>query len=112
MAISRLFSHKAFQASLQLLTGEQKLLDEPPPRDFRTVQEGDDDKRRVSMVYYTVPKGWCHGGGISFDDGEDFSAMRDRLLIWKSSKMFRHEVWRGNEDMPFASCIELHLVAL
>ncbi len=38
-------------------------------------------------------------------------AVRDRLVIWKSdTAMHRQEAWKGSDDMPIASCIELHLI--
>ena len=112
MASMRTFSRSSWLASVKLLTGNDQVVDEPAPRSFRTVLNGDDDARKLSMVYFAVPAGWTCGGGLTFrdDSRETVEARRDRLVIWKSDLAYRQDTWRGSDEMPLASCIELHLV--
>jgi hypothetical protein len=82
--------------------------------------DGQKDRRKISLCYYLVPENWSHGGDMVFQqkttsDGENTEvhvpAVRDRLVIWKSdTAMHRQEPWKGTDDMPLASCIELHLI--
>ena len=112
MAILRTFDRKAFQASLNLLTGSEEVPETNKP--FATVVSNpNEDKRRISLQYFMVPESWdpsC-GGHISFGCDSVASAKRDRLVIWKSdSTSIRKEVWKGNDDINLASCLELHLL--
>jgi hypothetical protein len=82
--------------------------------------DGKKDRRKISLCYYLVPENWSHGGDMMFQqkaavDGETTEvhvpAVRDRLVIWKSdTALHRQEAWKGSDDMPIASCIELHLI--
>jgi hypothetical protein len=83
--------------------------------------DGQEDRRKISLCYYLVPENWSHGGDMVFQqknaDGDDKTtevhvpAVRDRLVIWKSdTALHRQEPWKGSDDMPLASCIELHLI--
>ena len=112
MATLRTFDRKAFQASLNLLTGGEEVPETNQP--FATiVSNPHDDKRRISLQYFILPEPWdisC-GGNISFGYDTVASAKRDRLVIWKSdSTLVRKDVWKGNNDINLASCLELHLV--
>jgi hypothetical protein len=113
MATMRTFSRNSWLASLRLLTGSDKDDDnEQTLKPFRTVINDDADARRISMAYYAVPAGWEFGGGLTFGDNpeETLATKRDRLVVWKSDLPFRQQAWKGSKAMPFASCIELHLV--
>jgi hypothetical protein len=82
--------------------------------------DGQKDRRKISLCYYLVPEKWSHGGDMVFQqkaagDGETTEvhvpAVQDRLVVWKSdTALHRQEAWRGSDDMPIASCIELHLI--
>jgi hypothetical protein len=82
--------------------------------------DGQKDRRKISLCYYLVPENWSHGGDMVFqqkaaNDGETTEvhvpALRDRLVVWKSdTALHRQEPWNGSDDMPLASCIELHLI--
>jgi len=113
MATMRTFDRKALQASIQLLTdGEQ--VEELPPRSFGIVASEENDQRRLSMRYYLVPSEWTEacGGGLTFQDtNESIEAVRDRLVLWRSSTaVYREEAWKGSDRLTTASCIELHLL--
>ncbi len=108
----RLFDRKAFQASLELLTGSDQIPETTKP--FTTVvADINEDKRRLSLQYYMVPSTWDEGcgGGLTFENGGSVTAKRDRLVIWRSDKCsLRKEIWKGNDEVPIGSCIEVHLV--
>jgi hypothetical protein len=81
--------------------------------------DGQADRRKISLCYYLVPENWSHGGDMVFQqkNADDKTtevivpAVRDRLVIWKSdTALHRQEPWEGSDDMPLASCIELHLI--
>jgi len=112
MANLRTFDRKAFQASLELLTGSDDVPETTKP--FSTVvADPYEDKRRLSLRYYLVPDSWSEdcGGGLRFEKSGPVAAKRDRLVIWKSdSSSMRNEMWKGNDDIQLASCLELHLV--
>ena len=82
--------------------------------------DGQKDRRKISLCYYLVPENWSHGGDMVFQqkvagDGETTEvhapALWDRLVVWKSdTALHRQEPWKGSDDMPIASCIELHLI--
>lgn len=112
MATLRAFDRKAFQASLNLLTGSDKVPKISKP--FETiVTDSSEDKRRLSLQYFLVPENWdgsC-GGSLSFESGETVMGKRDRMVLWKSdSTRMRKDPWEGNNNASFASCLELHLV--
>jgi len=113
MATLRTFDRKAFQASLNLLTGSEEV-PETTNKPFATVVSNpNEDKRRISLQYFIVPEPWdpsC-GGNISFGCDAVAPAKRDRLVIWKSdSTSIRKDAWKGNDDINLASCLELHLI--
>jgi hypothetical protein len=115
MANMRTFDRKALLASLALLTGQNDVETMEVSRPFATiVQDERSDLRRLSLFYYLVSSDWetTAGGGITFEKtGENVHAKRDRLVILKSdTTAVRQEFWKGREDLPYASCIELHLV--
>lgn len=118
MATLRTFDRKAFKASLALLTGSEEIPEETTTskKPFRTiVTDAKEDKRRLTLQYYLVPGSWDEtcGGGLSFESGGGVmvQAKRDRLVVWKSdTSAFRKEVWKGTDEMPVGSCLELHLV--
>jgi hypothetical protein len=134
MASMRTFDRKARQAAQVLLTGSTGSTDNDDADNGdndsdndettpfgRTVTgdiDGQPDRRKISLCYYLVPDHWSHGGDMVFQqsnngDGNEVRvpAVRDRLVIWKSdTTMHRQEPWKGSDDMPLASCIELHLI--
>jgi len=126
MAEMRTFDRKALQASIALLSGDEKEM-ATPERPFRGSNENPkDENRRVSLRYYLVPDGWSEcGGDLTFIQPQvrqgaevtpttttTIHAKRDRLVLWKSSEvMYRPEPWAGSDTLPpKASCIELHLL--
>jgi hypothetical protein len=121
MASMRTFDRQAWKAAQVLLNDDD---DSSVARPFgKTVTDdidGQKDRRKISLCYYLVPENWSHGGDMVFQDksagdGETTEvrvpAVRDRLVIWKSdTAMHRQEPWKGSDDMPMASCVELHLI--
>lgn len=124
IASMRTFDRKALAASLALLTGESNIteaVNASAQRPFGTiVNDVETDLRRLSLVYYLVDAAWDAavsggsdgGGGMSFQSSEEIvHPKRDRLVLFQSNScIFQKQVWRGREDAPFASCIELHLL--
>lgn len=125
MATMRTFDRKAQLASWKLLTGESPAnwndqnITAISPRSFeKTVVDGNVDKRRISVRYYLVDDEWDEscGGGLTFvaktsGQHQAIAAKRDRLVVWQSdSCMVRQEIWKGNDQLNYGSCIELHLL--
>jgi hypothetical protein len=112
MAILRTFDRKAFQASLSLLAGSEDIPEANKP--FATVvSDLQEDRRRISLQYFIVPEAWNQscGGSISWECGDMTFAKRDRLVIWRSdTTSLRKDMWKGKDDIPLASCLELHLL--
>lgn len=112
MATLKMFDRKAFQASLKLLTGSDQLPETTMP--FTVIVPNKDiDKRRLTLQYFMVPSSWdeTHGGGVTFESSKSATAKRDRLVVWKSdSCSLRKELWKGTDELPLASYLELHLV--
>lgn len=134
MAAMRTFDRKALEASLELVvastndgspeytraTEVETIIDKADDSSgtFETlVTDPNTDLRRLSLCYYLVPAEWNEedGGGLSFlsDEGQvtNVAAQRDRLVIWKSDQTrVRKNPWKGQNDYPLGSCIELDLV--
>jgi len=117
MANLRTFDRKSYKASLALLTGNEDDTAVSTDAPFASVvpaNELDKDGRRLSLVYYPVPASWDgnSGGGLEFESGGEVEAKRDRLVLWRSdTTLFRKRPWLGTDDVPIASCLELHLVS-
>lgn len=108
MGIMRTFDRKAFLASLNLLTGNEKSSESQRP--LEPVVTDDSDLRVLSMRYYLVPSEWQFGGSLEFPEEVTVDACRDRLVIFKSDLPYRSLTWKGDNDNLRASCMELHLV--
>lgn len=99
--------------------------------DDATAKKPQEDLKKVSICYFAVPTSWddsC-GGGLTFsnnnnnsvhdddyddnngDSGHRVEAKRDRMVLWKSdTTRYRREPFRGRDDVPLASWLELHLI--
>lgn len=113
----RTFDRQARQAAKKLLTGDAASEGSEQERSFaKVVEDREEDLRRLSLCYFTVPNSWADedGAGLSFqkEDGiAHVAAKMDRLVIWRSSDIpMRQEPWNGSEAIPIASSLELHLV--
>jgi len=119
MASLRTFDRKARFSSLKLLTGNTD--DDNSIRPFAHVVDGEieNDRRKVTILYFMVPDGWTAecGGGLTIkkNNGENdevfIEAKKDRILIFRSDvSLHRMEGWVGSEENGVGSCVVMHLV--
>uniref|UniRef100_A0A7S3PYD2 Prolyl 4-hydroxylase alpha subunit domain-containing protein n=1 Tax=Chaetoceros debilis TaxID=122233 RepID=A0A7S3PYD2_9STRA len=132
MAGVRFFDRKARMSSLALLLGKtaEELEESHDNSDLNKkefgfvvsedgkIDDGKNDLRRLSVLYFTTPDGWDEecGGGITFEkDGKEVSvaAKNDRLVLFSSDKCsHRMEPWVGanREGGESGSVVITHLV--
>jgi hypothetical protein len=114
MGTMRTFDRNAMLASSKLLTGEEVAFNSESSNEYTLVVKDAADLRAYTLLYFMVPESWdeeCKGGITFAATGETVRPKRDRLVLWRSGETsYRREMWNGNDDMPLASCIELHLI--
>lgn len=107
MANMRTYDRSSRQASRALVQSHDVLIQQP----FQTIADGENDGRKVTLLYYPIAPGSSDGGVRMERDELLISAKRDRLILLRSdSCRHRHEYFEGNEGTPNASCLELHFL--
>jgi len=83
-----------------------------PDRPFEILADGDNDTRRVTLLYYPNAIEWDGDGGITVEaNSVQVSSKRDRLVFLRSDKCsHRKNYFVGDDGRELACCIELDLV--
>lgn len=128
MASIRTFDRSARLSALKLLFPDSSSSD-IEARPFNYIVDGkiQDDRRKVTALYFMVPDGWnaqC-GGGVriktvandnegSTDDSDNevlIEAKNDRLLIFRSDLCLHSmEGWVGGDGLEVGSHLETHFI--
>lgn len=128
MAGIRTFDRNARLNALKLLLPDNSSSD-IEARPFKYIVDGNiqDDRRKITALYFMVPDGWnaqC-GGGVRIktvangdegnkDDNDNeviIEAKKDRLLIFRSDLCLHSmEGWVGSEGLEVGSHLETHFI--
>lgn len=109
----RVFDQNARKAALELLYVDEDVDDSRSAVDFTTiVEDKQNDVRRLSVIFFLVDSDWENGGGgYRFQDGTEFPAKRNRLVVVNATDTnIIQDTWRGTEHQKFGSSIVVHLI--